>query len=243
MTKIGILGDLHANLSALEAVLTLLELEGVDEYYCVGDIVGYGPRPNEVIELIIEYKVRCVAGNHDWALLGKIDSRYFNPYARQAIEWTAKVISKQYTEWLAELPLRIDRENLSVFHGALPHPEEFAYLQSEVVARNTFMDFEGPVGFCGHTHVPLTYLLDAKGQLNVHFQDDWVLLGDTRAIVNVGSVGQPRDEIPAAPGMIYEPELGMLRLLRTPYNIPAERKLIRKAGLPRILGDRLESGI
>ncbi len=243
MTKIGILGDLHSNLSALEAVLTLLELEGVDEYYCVGDVVGYGPRPNEVIDLLLDHDVRCVAGNHDWALLGRIDSRHFNPYARQAIEWTVKNISAKHRAWLSELPLRIDQPAFSVFHGALPHPEEFAYLQSEVVARNTFMDFEGRVGFCGHTHVPLTYLLNPEGRLDVHFQTDWVLPLGSRAVVNVGSVGQPRDEIADAPALVFEPELSMLRLLRTPYNIPAERKLIRRAGLPSILGDRLESGI
>ncbi|MBC8327238.1 MAG: metallophosphoesterase family protein [Planctomycetes bacterium] len=241
---IAILGDLHANLSALEAVKAVLDLEEVSELYCVGDLVGYGPRPNEVLEFVREHGVRSVAGNHDWALLGRIDASYFNPYAQAALEWTRAKISKANANFLEELPLRIDEECFSIFHGALPEPEAFNYLQSFPAARASLADFEAPIGFCGHTHVPMNFIeRPGEAELEWHFQSDWHLGQDERAVVNVGSVGQPRDENPQAPVCVYEVGSRHLRLLRTPYNIAEEQKLIRKAGLPPILGDRLMHGI
>jgi predicted phosphodiesterase len=244
MKKIGILGDLHANLSALEAVLALLDLEGVEAIYCVGDIVGYGSRPNEVIELLIKNDVRAVAGNHDWALLGRIPTDSFNPYARAALDWTIKRLGKSGHEFLAELPLRIDLPEFSLFHGTLPHPEEFHYLQSFPTALATLAEFDGPIGFCGHTHVPMNFVQPVgRTELDWHFLADWCLEPGQRAVVNVGSPGQPRDEIPTAPAVVFNLVDGRVQLLRTPYNIAAEQKLIRKAGLPTILGDRLQHGI
>ncbi|HEX9795162.1 MAG TPA: metallophosphoesterase family protein [Planctomycetota bacterium] len=242
--KIAILGDLHANISALEAVLSLLDLEDVNELYCVGDIVGYGPRPAELIALLQSRNVRSVAGNHDWALLGKIDPSYFNPYALAALEWTRKQLGKEHLDYLDALPLRIDEPGFSIFHGALPNPEEFNYLQSFPAARASLADFEAPAGFCGHTHVPMNFI-ERPGQqeLKWHFEEDWVLEQGERAVINVGSVGQPRDENPLSPVAIYNVGSRHMRLLRTPYNIPEEQRLIRKAGLPSILGDRLRHGI
>ena len=154
MRKVGILGDLHSNLSALEAVLALFELEEVDAIYCVGDVVGYGARPNEVIELLVKKGVTAVAGNHDWALLGKISEESFNPYARAALEWTRSRITPDAKAYLEALPLRVDTEHFCLVHGALPNPEEFEYLQSFPTALATLADFDSPICFVGHTHVP-----------------------------------------------------------------------------------------
>ncbi|MFQ5750070.1 MAG: metallophosphoesterase family protein [Planctomycetota bacterium] len=242
--KIGILGDLHANLSALEAVLARLDLEGIEEVYCVGDVVGYGPRPDAVIEALRSRKIQCVAGNHDWALLGRIDPGYFNPYALAAIKWTRRHLSKENQAWLEQLPLRLDQPAFCIFHGALPKPEEFNYLQSFPTARASLADYEAPIGFCGHTHVPMNFLeVPGNKELEWHFKDDWILEEGQRAVVNVGSVGQPRDENPLAAVGVYHTSDRRMRLLRIPYNISAEQKLIRKAGLPSILGDRLVHGI
>ena len=244
MQKIGILGDLHSNLSALEAVLALLELEGVTDLYCVGDLVGYGARPNEVINLVRQNNVRSVAGNHDWALLDKIDSSYFNPYARAALDWTKKTITKENSDFLESLPLIIEEDSFALFHGALPEPELFHYLRSFPAARASLGEFSQAVGFCGHTHVPMNFVLPKSGdELDWHFSQDWILGEGEKAVVNVGSPGQPRDENPLAPVVIYNPNSRRIQLLRTPYNIAAEQRLIRKAGLPGILGDRLKSGI
>jgi diadenosine tetraphosphatase ApaH/serine/threonine PP2A family protein phosphatase len=216
----------------------------VTDIYCVGDIVGYGPRPNEVVELVHARKIRCVAGNHDWALLGRIDLSYFNPYALAALDWTRKVLDGKHMEYLAELPLRLDETELCVFHGALPEPEAFNYLQSFPAARAALADFTAPVGFCGHTHVPMNFVQSpGRRELEWHFQEDWSLRENERAVVNVGSPGQPRDENPLAPVGVYDLPGRRMRLIRTPYNIAAEQKLIRKAGLPSILGDRLLHGI
>lgn len=242
--KIGVLGDLHANMSALDAVLNVLDLEGVKEIYQVGDLVGYGPRPNEAVQAMQNRGVKCVAGNHDWALLGKIDVGYFNSYAAAAIEWTSKQLTPENKAFLEALPLRIDDEDFCIFHGALPEPEAFNYLQSFPAARASLNDFEASIGFCGHTHVPMNFIQHPdKAELEWHFKTDWILDEDQRAVVNVGSVGQPRDENPLAAVAIYHVAERRFELLRTPYNIPAEQKLIRKAGLPSILGDRLMHGI
>ncbi len=242
--KIGILGDLHANLSALEAVMSLLDLEDVDEVYCVGDIVGYGPRPVEVVEFVRDRGIRSVAGNHDWALLGRIDAGYFNPYAQAALNWSRSQLKQEHLDFLASLPLRIDDPDFCLFHGALPDPEAFNYLQSFPAARESLADFEAPIGFCGHTHVPMNFIQrPGIRDLEWHFSEDWALGEGERAIANVGSVGQPRDENPLAPVAIYHVAERHCRLLRTPYNIPLEQNLIRKAGLPSILGDRLVHGI
>jgi predicted phosphodiesterase len=244
MRKIGILGDLHSNFSALDAVSSLLELEECDALYCVGDVVGYGARPNEVIDFLIENNVRAVAGNHDWALLGRIPDDSFNPYARAALDWTKKRLTPRAKEFLEELPLRIDEEAFTLFHGTLPYPEEFNYLQSFPSALATLAEFDASIGFCGHTHVPMNFIqTEGRTELDWHFLADWYLEKNQRAIVNVGSPGQPRDEIPTAPAMVYNLHEGRVQLLRTPYNIAAEQKLIRKAGLPPILGDRLQHGI
>ena len=244
MQKVGVLGDLHSNLSSLEAVLSLLDLEGVERYYCVGDLVGYGARPNEVLNLVQERGIECVAGNHDWALLGKIPAEYFNPYARAALEWTRANISAANLEYLSSLPLQIIESDLTIFHGALPEPEAFHYLQSFPAARSSLAEFSQPVGFCGHTHVPMSFIeTEGEEELDWHFSTDWSLGPGQRAVVNVGSPGQPRDENPMAPVAVYSPGIGRVQLLRTPYNIAAEQKLIRKAGLPAILGDRLQHGI
>ena len=244
MQKVGILGDLHSNLSALEAVLALLALEGVTDLYCAGDLVGYGARPNEVIDLIRQNEIQCVAGNHDWALLGKIDSNYFNPYARAALDWNRKTITPENLAFLESLPLVLETEAFALFHGALPEPESFHYLRSFPAARASLSEFSSPIGFCGHTHVPMNFVLPAEGdELDWHFSQDWILGDQEKAVVNVGSPGQPRDENPLAPVAIYNPNSRRIQLLRTPYNIAAEQRLIRKAGLPSILGDRLKSGI
>lgn len=242
--KIGILGDLHSNLSSLEASLSLLDLEGVTEIYQVGDIVGYGPRPNEVTERIRELGIRAVAGNHDWALLERIDIGYFNSYAVAALEWTAKQITPENLDFLEGLPLRLDEPEFCIFHGTLPNPEEFNYLQSFPAARSSLGDFEADIGFCGHTHVPMNFIEHPdRSDLEWHFKTDWILGDSERAVVNVGSVGQPRDENPLAAVGIYHVEERRMRLLRTSYNIAEEQKRIRKAGLPSILGDRLVHGI
>lgn len=241
---IGILGDLHANLSALESVLAVLDREQVGEIYCVGDLVGYGPRPNEVLDLVRARGVRSVAGNHDWALLGRMDPSYFNPYALAALDWTRARITRDHLDYLAGLPLRIDEHEFGIFHGALPQPEAFNYLQSFPAARAALADFTAPIGFCGHTHVPMNFVqTPGKRELEWHFLEDWRLQESDRAVVNVGSVGQPRDENPLAPVGIYDVSTRHMRLPRVPYNIAAEQKLIRKAGLPSILGDRLLHGI
>ncbi len=242
--KIAVLGDIHGNLSALEAVMSLIELEEINEIYCVGDVVGYGPRPGDVIDIFVDRNVKCVAGNHDWALLGKIDASYFNPYALAALQWTRKKLKKHHLEWLEALPLQIDDPDFSLFHGALPDPGAFNYLQSFPAARASLACFEARIGFCGHTHVPMNFIQrPGMKELEWHFKKDWDLGQDERAVVNVGSPGQPRDENPQAPVVFFNALSGRLRLIRTPYNIAAEQKLIRKAGLPPILGDRLKHGI
>lgn len=173
-----------------------------------------------------------------------MDPSYFNAYARAALQWTRCRISTDNLEYLAALPLRIDDPDFCIFHGALPEPEAFNYLQSFPAARAALADFSAPVGFCGHTHLPMNFVMTpGRRDLGWSLSTEWTLGEMDRAIINVGSVGQPRDENPLAPVGIYAVQTRQMRLPRTPYDIPAEQRLICDAGLPETLGERLRHGI
>ena len=244
--KYGILGDIHGNLSALEAALGALAREGVDQLISVGDIVGYGAAPRECIALVRESGAAVVMGNHDAACIDRLDMVYFNPYARDAVLWTQTVLSPEDCQWLGGLPLARHLEHCSVAHGTLFRPELFDYIQSPQDADPSLDVMPLRVCFVGHTHVPVTLLrLADDPQQRTHYTTDTdVVLADaSRALVNVGSVGQPRDEDPRTAYAVYDSELERVWIRRLDYDIELEAHRIRSAGLPSMLADRLFLGV
>lgn len=243
--RYGILGDVHANLSALRKVLEAFEREGVERILSVGDIVGYGAAPQECIALLRELDVQVVRGNHDAAVVGQIDLLYFNHVARQAVLWTQSVLSDEECAWLAGLPYTLDTDHCTVSHGTLHRPELFDYIQGTTDGDPSLDVMELPVCFVGHTHVPLTLLRLHDDPLRTAYtnEDEIDLTESRHALVNVGSVGQPRDEDPRAAYAIYDSDQERVWIRRVSYDIDAEARRIRSAGLPGMLADRLALGV
>lgn len=239
--RYAILGDLHGNLEALEAALKKLRLLGIDRYLQVGDVVGYGADPGPCIQAMRDLDATVVAGNHDWAVIGKLDVEFFNAYARAAVEWTRSVLSADDRRWLERLPLhrKID-DDLEIVHSTLDQPEVFDYIQSYYEAARSMDLMTAPVCFNGHSHIPLTFM---KSTTLGHSQSvKFTVPKDTTALINVGSVGQPRDEDPRCAFGVYDSKDRSFMLHRAEYDIRGAAAKIRRAGLPVVLAERLLHG-
>ena len=243
--RYGILGDIHGNISALDAVLAAFARDGVERVISVGDVVGYGAAPRECIARVREIGAVVVKGNHDAACVGEIDIRYFNNHARDAVRWTRGVLEDDDCAWLAALPMTADLEHCSVAHGTYHRPELFDYIQSTTDADPSLDLLQLPVCFVGHTHVPVTLMrLRDDPMRTAYTLDTEVDLSEaSKALVNVGSVGQPRDEDPRAAYAIYDSDLDRVWIRRVAYDIELEAARIRRANLPRVLADRLFLGV
>lgn len=239
--RYGLLGDIHSNIEALDAVLGQMAEIGVDRHVSVGDIVGYGADPSACIARIREIGATVVAGNHDWAVIERLDTSFFNVYAKAAVDWTASQLSDVEKAWLSELPLvqTVD-EHLTVVHATLDAPEQFDYIQTYYDAARSINAMEVPVCVVGHSHVPLAFLMRDSLALSVAPHID--LEGVSRALINVGSIGQPRDENPKAAFAVYDSATRQYELHRTQYDMRTTIEKIADAGLPQILGDRLKFG-
>ncbi len=243
--KYGILGDIHGNLSALDTALGALERDGAQVLISVGDVVGYGAAPKECIARLREVGAHVVLGNHDAAAIGRLDMIYFNQYAKEAVLWTQRVLSAEERDWLGALPLTRHLDHCSVAHGTLHRPELFDYIQTTEDADPSLDIMPLPVCFVGHSHVPVMLLRLRDDPTRTAFTPDaQVDLADVqRALVNVGSVGQPRDEDPRTAYALFDTELNRVEIRRLDYDIDREAHRIRSAGLPRMLADRLYLGV
>jgi diadenosine tetraphosphatase ApaH/serine/threonine PP2A family protein phosphatase len=241
--RYAIIADIHANLEALTAVLHDIERKGkIDELWCLGDVVGYGPDPGPCIEIIRRYGNVCVAGNHDLAVIGRVDTRYFNPHAAAAVSWTAKQLSPGNVQYLEKLPLTIEKGDFTLVHGS-PMDPVFEYIISGGIAARNFPRFKTTYCLVGHSHQPVSFKEENGGAVPIGLTPGvGVILAKTRMIINPGAVGQPRDGDPQAAYMIFEDEASIIRLIRVPYDIETTQQKIMKAGLPVHLATRLKEG-
>jgi diadenosine tetraphosphatase ApaH/serine/threonine PP2A family protein phosphatase len=238
--RYGIFGDIHGNYDAFEAVLAEMEKQKVDEVLCLGDIVGYGAEPHRCIQKVREMGCICLAGNHDHAAIGKLDIDFFNLYAREAAVWTRAALEPEDREFLAGLGFVEHLPGFAVVHGSLHGPEMFNYISTIFDADLSFDALDKPLLFYGHTHIPLTFF-DTKPM--TYTLDAEIPVGDgTRTLVNVGSVGQPRDEDSRACFAIYDDSAGVVRISRVEYDVHKAAQKIIAAGLPEALAIRLEMG-
>lgn len=239
--RIAILADIHSNLEALEAVLAALRRTRIDQYVCVGDVVGYGADPDACVARVRETCDVVIAGNHDWAVAGRLSMEFFNTYARDAIAWTRTKLSPDDVSWLRDLPIRTDLEGIATLvHSTLHNPAAFDYLLTSYDAHLSMAVLELPLCFVGHSHIPITFM--EKGGLGFTFADVIDLTKVDKAIVNPGSIGQPRDENPAAAYGILDTVKRKVTLHRVAYDIAAAAGKIERAGLPKVLADRLYVG-
>lgn len=250
--RCAIISDIHANYDALLAVLE--DAGAVDQVWCLGDVVGYGPDPNECIALLRERNALCIAGNHDRACTGAMDTIEFNPEASEAAAWTHNRLTSEYLEYLRALPEVLqagERGEFTLAHGS-PRDPVWEYLTHVSVARHNFDYFQTPYCLVGHTHVPLIFQKPLPEERSPTYRTivpqpgEPLRLGAHRLIVNPGSVGQPRDGNPLAAYMLFESsggnDRGILLPRRVMYPVGNVQQKMRDAGLPVRLITRLTYG-
>ena len=243
--RCAIVADIHANLAAFTAVLNDIDGRGgVEEVWCLGDIVGYGPDPHQCLELLCRYNHVCVAGNHDWAAIGKLDTSDFNPDAAAACRWTGQQLIPEDIRYLESLPLVIEKGDFTLVHGS-PREPIWEYLLSTTSARENFACFQSQFCLVGHSHVPLIFEYSEDGACSLNRFPAGGVLGLTknRLIINPGGVGQPRDGDPRASYAIYDGEAGTISLYRIPYDIGATQARMVEYRLPMRLVARLNYGM
>lgn len=240
--KYAIVGDIHSNYEALTAVLERAEQLEVDRYLCIGDVVGYNANPNECLELLQDLQPDVVIrGNHDEYASSDNELTGFNPQAAWAVEWTRKHISDEQKTWLAALPMmEVLNARVTLVHATLDMPTKWGYIFDKWNAEASFNYQRTQLCFFGHTHVPLAF--DKFGQTRGGHYSEIAMEPGHKYLVNVGSVGQPRDGNPDAAFATYDADERVLQLHRVSYDIQTCQDKIRKAGLPERCAARLAEG-
>jgi predicted phosphodiesterase len=246
--RIGVLGDIHGNAEALRAVIAAMRRDGVDTWVQVGDIVGYGPEPSTCIDLVRELGCITCLGNHDAAVLGLLDTAYFNHFARAAIQWTVPRMRPSDLEFLRSLALVVQHAEFTVVHGTMHLPDQFGYVISRVEAMDSIAKQETRLCFVGHSHVPAIYMRRDSSPAEitepaVQSEIEVSYRGFDRVLMNVGSVGQPRDEDSRAAYGLVDTERETAAIKRVQYDIGGVQRKIREAGLPEVLANRLALGV
>lgn len=239
--RIAIFSDVHGNVEALDAVLQKIQEAKPDRMLFLGDAVGYGPDPNECMERIFEVADKMVAGNHDHATVGLTDIDSFNPFAREAILWTRSVLTPENRDRILSMPLTEREQGLFLVHASPERPEAWSYIFSPSDAARHFDFFEEQACLIGHSHRPGLYVTDGNRvwempESMLTFEEHF------RYIVNVGSVGQPRDRNPCAGYALYDTEKKRLSIERVEYDLRSTQEKMRAAHLPSFLIERLKYG-
>lgn len=239
--RIAVLSDIHGNLPALEAVLAALK--PYDAIWELGDIVGYGPQPNEVVARLAQENATGVRGNHDAAAIGELDTDSFNDDARAALEWTADQLEPHTRDWLKALPERTVDGPFTLVHGS-PRDPTWEYVFTAAIARANLESFDTTHCLVGHTHIPVAYRESGQRMQGIEPRRAHPLkLGEQRVIANPGSVGQPRDGDPRASAMLLDTEMQTLEWHRVEYPIEHVQQLMSERDLPPRLVRRLQFGM
>lgn len=244
----AIFSDIHGNLDALDAVLADIETRQPDHLICLGDVVGYGANPNECVARVRASGAEVLCGNHDHAATGQLVIDYFNDNARAAIEWTRNELTPESVAWLKERPYEVRHPGFLAVHASPAQPQAWDYVLSAHAAQAEFDGFKEPLCFIGHSHFPVIYRLTggAGGRVSEHefpANQPVPLPMGARQIVNVGSVGQPRDNDPRSAWTLFDSRAGFIELCRVEYPVQEAARRILAAGLPPFLAARLEVGM
>jgi predicted phosphodiesterase len=232
--KIAIVSDIHSNLQALTKTFEIIDQSGVDEVYCLGDIVGYGANPNECLSLVRQRATKVVLGNHDLASVDTSEAKYFTKHGRIAAEWTHGVLMAENTQFISNLPYRLELPRLTLVHANPAAPEQWGYVVTLEDAEPQFEHFRTELCFIGHSHIPFICGEDLKS---------FDLTKDVRFLINVGSVGQPRDGNPHLSFGVLDTEAWSYQNVRAEYDVKGAAQAILDNNLPRFLADRLVRGV
>ena len=237
-----VISDIHGNLEALQAVLGDIAKDEKGEYLCVGDVVGYCADPKAVIGLVRSLRPKLsVAGNHDWGVLGELDLEYFNEYAIKAILWTRNILNKEELDYLGSFKLVREEKEITLVHGSLEEPESFNYIFDCEDAYPTSRCLKTCICFVGHSHVPGIYHYSTGKSSQARGNKIKIDCND-KYVINVGSVGQPRDHDPRASYAVYDDKEGVIEIRRVAYDIKSAQAKILKCALPAFLASRLSDG-
>jgi predicted phosphodiesterase len=234
---IAIISDIHANLEALQQVLEYLKENKIEKIYCLGDIVGYGPNPNECIELVRQNCEAVLMGNHDYAAIGIGDIQNFNEYAKLSTFWTREKLTVENSEFIKSWPFVFELDSSFLVHASPKNPSNWDYVLSVNDAQKHLKTFHQKVCFIGHSHVPVIF-----SKSDYYRQTEFTLKKSQKYLVNVGSVGQPRDGDPRTCFVTYDDEKNEINYIRLDYEIQKTYNKIIKAGLPVFLAERLLKG-
>ena len=240
--RIAVFSDIHGNLHALNAVLEAIDDLGLRTLICCGDVVGYGAFPNECIEILRFRRIPTLAGNHDHAVIGQTDINFFNEIAKEAVFWTRERLAEENSVWLRERPYTYTLAKDFYFVHASPNqPEEWGYVLTFGDARAAFEKFSQRFCFIGHSHQPAIVVHKGE-QLDIPDSSDIPIEPKRRYLINVGSVGQPRDRNPNASFVTVDLDQKLIQFHRVPYDVRAAQEAIRRNGLPSELAERLAYG-
>jgi len=232
--RLAIISDIHGNLEALTAALELIDSRGVDEIICLGDVVGYGANPNECLDLIRQRCMVILLGNHDAAAVDLSIANSFTMNARLSALWTRQALLDKNREFLQSLPYTKERGEIFLTHGSPYNPDEWNYIITDFDARDAFQSFTHRICFVGHSHIPALFS-ESGGSPNLTIRD--------RYIINVGSIGQPRDGNPKLSFGLFDTEAWTYENIRADYDVFTAAEKINSAGLPPALAHRLMVGI
>ncbi len=239
MAKTAIFSDIHGNLEALNTIISDAREQGVKNFACLGDLVGYGPDPAGCVAAVQDLNCVCIKGNHDEDASNDRDLWNLSDVARESLMWTRERLSAAQKEWLQNLPLQRRLGRNMLVHATLEKPGEWQYIRNKFDAELALADQKSPVCFFGHTHVPVSYVTSNQGTHKIK-ESEIILAKGSRYLVNVGSVGQPRDGVPKACYIIFDSTEGSISYRRLDYNIGEVVESIAAAGLSPDLGQRLE---
>jgi predicted phosphodiesterase len=238
--KFAIIADIHANMEAFKVVLEDIKAQKCTHYACLGDVVGYNANPKECLDIVRTMNIPCVKGNHDeyCSTDGPLDG--FNPAAAEAVKWTRKQITEDDKQWLRDLKYWRILTNFTLVHATLDGPQRWGYVFDKLAAAASFTYQNTAICFFGHTHVPVAFIRDSvvRGGTYSKFKVE----PGKKYFVNVGAVGQPRDNNPKAAYVVYDADEATIELRRLEYDIPGAQKKILDAGLPPRLAERLAYG-
>lgn len=238
--KFAIIADIHGNLDAFQVVLEDAKKQQVTHYACLGDVVGYNANPKECLDIVRAMNMPCVKGNHDEYCSSEEHLEGFNPAAAEAVNWTRTQLSDEDRQWLRDLKYTRMVTNFTIVHATLDGPQRWGYVFDKLAAAASFTYQNTSVCFFGHTHVPVAFMKDSvvRGGTYSKFKTE----PGKKYFVNVGAVGQPRDNNPKAAYVVYDTVDGTIEIRRLDYDIAAAQKKILAAGLPERLAERLAYG-
>lgn len=240
--RYGICSDIHSNATAFKAVLDSMKERGVERKICLGDLVGYGPDVNESVLLARENMDKCLIGNHDSVAMRWESCVGFNPYARQAIEWTQNQLSEESILYLKSLPYIYEENGICFVHASPMSPADWVYITGLEDALDAFEHFSGKYCFVGHTHSPVIVTRIGEAIPKVIENDFYKLEAEERLLVNVGSVGQPRDRDPRACWCLFNSDSEEVEFIRVDYDVGKTQAQMRAEGISDFLVDRLGVG-